>query len=51
MFDLFCNNIVGNHQIFVTGVEQNCFRTTLIPSTMNNNSQGNHSFVVLSPNS
>ncbi|XP_058775537.1 protein NSP-INTERACTING KINASE 2-like [Vicia villosa] len=32
-------NIVGNHQICVTGVEQNCFRTTLIPSAMNNNSQ------------
>lgn len=41
-------NIVGNPQICATGgIEQNCFRTTLIPSAMNNNSQGNHSFVLL----
>lgn len=40
MFFFFSDSIVGNHQICVTGVEQNCFRTTLIPSAMNNNSQG-----------
>ncbi|CAL0315287.1 unnamed protein product [Lupinus luteus] len=29
-------SIVGNPQICATGIEQNCFRTTLIPSAMNN---------------
>ncbi|KAK2375972.1 Protein NSP-INTERACTING KINASE 2 [Trifolium repens] len=33
-------NIVGNPQICATEVKQNCFRTTLISSVMNNNSQG-----------
>ncbi|KAF1864026.1 hypothetical protein Lal_00031180 [Lupinus albus] len=34
-------SIVGNPQICATGIEQNCFRTTLIPSAMNN-SQDQH---------
>ncbi|KAF1890088.1 hypothetical protein Lal_00025420 [Lupinus albus] len=34
-------NIVGNPQICATGIEENCFRTTLIPSVMNN-SQDQH---------
>ncbi|OIW04682.1 hypothetical protein TanjilG_00118 [Lupinus angustifolius] len=29
-------SIVGNPQICATGIEQNCFRTTLIPSAINN---------------
>ncbi|CAL0318147.1 unnamed protein product [Lupinus luteus] len=29
-------NIVGNPQICATGIEENCFRTTLIPSAINN---------------
>jgi hypothetical protein len=47
MLSFFCNSIVGNPQICATEVKQNCFRTTLISSVMNNNSQGNHGFVVL----